>query len=149
MTPEIKIASIEDLEILVPLVQAFHEFEELRISDEQRENSLITLLENIELGGIWLIYRDCQAVGYIALCTGYSIEFFGKDAFIDEFYIKPEFQGKGLGKQTLEFIKIAAKVLDVRAIHLEVARTNTNARRLYSQFNFEVREKYVLMSVKL
>ena len=117
--------------------------------DEQRKNSLITLLENIELGGVWLIYSDCQAVGYIALCTGYSIEFSGKDAFIDEFYIKPEFQGKGLGKQTLEFIKIAAKALDVRAIHLEVARTNTKAHWLYSQFNFEVREKYVLMSVKL
>ncbi|AFY97011.1 GNAT family N-acetyltransferase [Chamaesiphon minutus] len=149
MTPEIKIASIEDLEILLPLVRAFHEFEDLHITEEQRKSSLTTLLANVELGGIWLIYYNRRPVGYIALCLGYSIEFGGKDAFIDEFYIRPEFRGEGLGRQTLEFIKIAAKDLDIRAIHLEVARTNTNAHKLYSRSNFEVREKYVLMSVNL
>ncbi len=149
MRAEIRVALIEDLEILLPLVRAFHEFEDLHITNEQRKNSLTTLLGNVELGGVWLIYSGSQAVGYIALCAGYSIEFSGKDAFIDEFYIRPEFRGKGLGKQTLEFIKIAAKDLDIRALHLEVARTNTNARRLYSRSNFEAREKYVLMSVKL
>jgi GNAT superfamily N-acetyltransferase len=149
MTPEIKIASIEDLEILLPLVRAFHEFEDLHITEEQRKNSLTALLANVELGGIWLIYANRQPVGYIALCLGYSIEFAGKDAFIDEFYITPEFRGQGLGKQTLEFIKIAAKDLDIRAIHLEVARTNTNAHKLYTYSNFKVREKYVLMSVNL
>jgi GNAT superfamily N-acetyltransferase len=149
MRSEIRIASIEDLEIILPLVQAFHEFETLHITDEQRKDSLTTLLGNVEFGGVWLIYSDNQAVGYIALCTSYSIEFSGKDAFIDEFYIKPEFRGKGLGRQTLEFIKNAAKDLNIRAIHLEVARANTNAHRLYSRSNFEVREKYVLMSVKL
>jgi GNAT superfamily N-acetyltransferase len=149
MTPEIKIASIEDLEILLPLVRAFHEFEDIHITEEQRESSLTALLANAELGGIWLIYYNRQLVGYVALCLGYSIEFSGKDAFIDEFYIRPEFRGKGLGTQTLEFIKIAAKNLDIRAIHLEVARTNTNAHQLYSRSSFEVREKYVLMSVNL
>lgn len=149
MTPEIKIASIEDLEILLPLVRAFHEFEDLHITEEQRKNSLTALLANVELGGIWIIYANRQLVGYIALCLGYSIEFAGKDAFIDEFYITPEFRGKGLGKQTLEFIKIAAKDLDIRSIHLEVARTNTNAHKLYAYSNFKIREKYVLMSVNL
>jgi len=149
MPPEIKLASIEDLEILLPLVRAFHEFEDIHIREEQRKSSLTELLTNNALGGIWLIDYNRQSVGYIALCLGYSIEFVGKEAFIDEFYIRPEFRGKGLGKQTLEFIKIAAKDLNIRTIHLEVARTNTNAHKLYSHSNFEVREKYVLMSVNL
>jgi GNAT superfamily N-acetyltransferase len=149
MTPEIKIASIEDLEILLPLVRVFHEFEDLHVTEKQRKSSLTELLTNAELGGIWLIYYNRQPVGYIALCLGYSIEFAGKDAFVDEFYIRPEFRGKGLGTQTLELIKIAAKDLDIRAIHLEVARTNTNAHKLYSRSDFEAREKYVLMSVNL
>jgi ribosomal protein S18 acetylase RimI-like enzyme len=149
MTAEIKIASIEDLEILLPLVRAFHEFEDLQIAEEQRKSSLTELLSNLNLGGIWLIYDDNQVVGYIILCTGYSIEFAGKDAFIDEFYIRPEFRRRGIGKQTLEFIKVAAKDLNVRAIHLEVGRTNTNAHKLYAYSNFKAREKYVLMSVNL
>jgi hypothetical protein len=32
MTPEIKLASIADLEIILPLVRAFHEFEHLDIT---------------------------------------------------------------------------------------------------------------------
>jgi ribosomal protein S18 acetylase RimI-like enzyme len=106
-------------------------------------------LTNPVFGRIWLIYCDYRAVGYIALCAGYSIEFSGKDAFIDEFYIKPEFRGRGLGTQALELIKIAAKNLDIRAIHLEVARNNPDAHRLYARSDFEVREKYVLMSISL
>ncbi|AFY97039.1 GNAT family N-acetyltransferase [Chamaesiphon minutus] len=149
MKVEIKIASIADLEILLPLVRAFHEFENLQIADDRRKSSLITLLGNKEFGGIWIIYSDLQPVGYITLCVGYSIEFGGKDAFIDEFYINPEFRGRGIGTQTLESIELAAKDLDIRAIHLEVARTNTKAHRLYERSNFKTREKYVLMSVNL
>jgi ribosomal protein S18 acetylase RimI-like enzyme len=149
MTAEIKIASIEDLEILLPLVRAFHEFEDLQIAEDQRKSSLTELLSNLDFGRIWLIYDDNQVVGYIILCTGYSIEFSGKDAFIDEFYIRPEFRRRGIGKQALELIKVAAKDLNVRAIHLEVARTNTDAHKLYAHSNFKAREKYVLMSVNL
>jgi GNAT superfamily N-acetyltransferase len=149
MKANIKIALIGDLENLLPLVREFHEFEALQITEDVRKSSLTALLVNEQLGRIWLIYCDQQLVGYIALCLGYSIEFTGKDAFIDEFYIRPEFRGQGLGKQTLEFIKVAAKDLDIKAIHLEVARTNTNAHKLYTHSNFQVRDKYVLMSVKL
>jgi GNAT superfamily N-acetyltransferase len=149
MKAEMKIASIADLEILLPFVRSFHEFESFQIVDDYRRSSLINLLSNKDLGKIWLIYVDLHPVGYIALCVGYSIEFGGKDAFIDEFYISPDFRGKGIGTQTLEFIKLAAKDLDIRAIHLEVARTNTNAHRLYERSDFKTREKYILMSVNL
>jgi hypothetical protein len=35
------------------------------------------LLDDDRLGRIWIIQSDHQAVGYIALCLGYSIEFGG------------------------------------------------------------------------
>jgi ribosomal protein S18 acetylase RimI-like enzyme len=149
MSTSIQRATIADRQVLLPLVQAFHEFENLQLTATQRESSIAALLTNATFGGIWLIFHDGELVGYIALCLGYSIEFSGKDAFIDEFYIRPEFRGQGIGRATLELITVAAKTLDVRAIHLEVARTNTRAQKLYAQANFKAREKYVLMSVTL
>jgi ribosomal protein S18 acetylase RimI-like enzyme len=145
----LQLASIQDWEVLVQLVQAFHRFEGVNLSDEQRETSLKTLLKNPELGGIWLICCRNQVVGYIVLCIGYSIEFSGKDAFIDELYIEPDFRGKGLGRQSLELIKTLAKARGIRALHLEVERSHISAQKLYAQANFEVREKYVLLSAKL
>ncbi|MEA5466691.1 GNAT family N-acetyltransferase [Leptothoe sp. PORK10 BA2] len=138
-----------DWEILLQLVQEFHQFEDVNLSEQQRAAALKMLLENAEMGGIWLICCNSQIVGYIALCIGYSIEFAGKDAFVDEFYIRSDYRGKGLGKQVLNQIKLLAQAQGIQALHLEVARSNIKAQRLYAYANFEVREKYVLMSVKL
>jgi ribosomal protein S18 acetylase RimI-like enzyme len=149
MIAELKVASLENWEILLQLVHEFHQLEGINLLEEQRSTGPKMLLENSDLGGIWLICCDSQIVGYITLCTGYSIEFSGKDAFIDEFCIRPDFQRKGLGKQTLELIKILAKEWGLHSLHLEVERSNINAQKLYTDANFEVREKYVLMSTKL
>ncbi|HIK42299.1 GNAT family N-acetyltransferase [Thermoleptolyngbya sp. M55_K2018_002] len=149
MVATIQLAEITDLDIVLQLVQAFHRFESVDLSAKQRENSLRSLIENPELGGIWLICCDSQVIGYVALCLGYSIEFAGKDAFVDEFYIEPNFRGRGLGRQTLELIKDLAREMGIQALHLEVGRSNIKAQNLYAQAGFEVREKYVLMSEKL
>lgn len=149
MIAELKAASAENWDVLLQLVHEFHQFEGVSLSEQQRATSLKLLIANAELDGIWLISCNNQIVGYIALCTGYSIEFSGKDAFIDEFYIRSDYRGKGLGRQALNQIKILAKEQGIQALHLEVARSNIKAQRFYADANFEVREKYVLMSVKL
>jgi GNAT superfamily N-acetyltransferase len=146
---ELKLASMADWEILLQLVQEFHELEGVNLSEQQRVTALKMLLENTELGSIWLISCNRQIVGYIALCFGYSLEFAGKDAFIDEFYIRSDYRGKGLGRQVLDQIKILAKARGIQALHLEVERSHIKAQRLYACAKFEAREKYVLMSIKL
>jgi ribosomal protein S18 acetylase RimI-like enzyme len=146
---ELKSASIADWDILLQLVQEFHQLEGVSLSEQQRATALKMLLDNAELGGIWLVCCGTHIVGYIALCTGYSIEFSGKDAFIDEFYIRSDYRGKGLGKQVLNQIQILAKAQGIQALHLEVERSNIKAQRLYARANFEAREQYVLMSMKL
>ncbi|ESA38389.1 acetyltransferase [Leptolyngbya sp. Heron Island J] len=142
-------AVTDNLPQVLPLVQAYHLFENIQMTDESRNQAVGRLLSDSSLGGIWLIVVDTAISGYIALTFGYSIEFGGKDAFIDEFYIRPEFRGQGLGKHTLSQIQQEAKLLNIRALHLEVARLNTRAQKLYAQTNFQTRNKYMLMSARL
>jgi ribosomal protein S18 acetylase RimI-like enzyme len=61
----------------------------------------------------------------------------------------PEYRRKGLGRQVFEHIKDEANKHDIRALHLEVARSNSNAQKLYSRANFVVRDKYLLMTATL
>ena len=145
----IQLASEDDLAEILPFVCAYHEFEELNLTDIERERSVRTLLSDRLLGGIWLVHVDVEPVGYIALCFGYSIEFAGQDAFVDEFYIHPKFRDKGIGTKVLELIKEEAIKMNIRALHLEVARSNRKAQGLYSRAHFKAREKYVIMSVNL
>jgi len=149
MHTEIRLASIEDLAIVLPFVRTFHQVENIPIAEKDLKTSLSTLLNNDTLGGIWLIYCEGQAVGYIMLSFGYSLEFGGKDAFIDEFYIQPEFRGLGLGKETLKLIKMVAKELGICTLLLEVDKTKDKAQKLYSDLNFIFRDRYFLMLASL
>ena len=146
MKIDIHLACEEDLQKILPLVSAYHEFEQLESTDTGRESAVRKLLVNKNFGGVWLVFVEEDLAGYIALCTGYSIEFEGIDAFVDEFYLSPGYRGKGVGKKVLELIKREARTLGVKALHLEVAKENTNARKLYSKSGFDAREKYILMS---
>lgn len=145
----IRKASKADLPQVLKSVRAYHEYEDIKLADRQRETSVRSLMNDRSLGGIWLVYSDELPVGYIALCFGYSIEFCGREATVDEFYIMPEYREKGFGTQVLEFITAEARKHDAKVLHLEVARSNKKARKLYSQAGFTAREKYVMMSLPL
>ncbi len=149
MKTELRLAEAQDLGELQPLVRAYHEFENIPSSATERESALRQLLSDRTLGGIWLIFSDGALAGYIALCRGFSIEFNGFDAFIDEFYLQPAFRRQGIGSQVLVAIKQQARQMEINALHLEVARNNHRARKLYAAAGFEARDRYLLMSAEL
>lgn len=149
MNAELQQASLQDLGKLLPLVSAYHAFEHIDSNAASRESALRRLLAEPAFGGVWLIYADGALAGYIALCRGFSIEFNGFDAFVDEFYLDPEFRGRGIGSEVLLAIKTKARQMEINAIHLEVARDNLRARKLYTAAGFEARDKYLLMSAEL
>jgi ribosomal protein S18 acetylase RimI-like enzyme len=149
MTIELTLAKPRDLERILPLVRAYHEFEQIDSTAKERKSAIGRLLGDRSLGAIWLIRSGGALCGYIALCRGFSIEFDGFDAFVDEFYLLPEFRGRGIGGRVLTEIKARARALDINALHLEVARDNARARRLYRAAGFEPRDKYLLMSAVL
>ena len=142
-------ATLADLDTLLPMVRSYHAFEHIEQTDAGRSAAITELLSDPNLGGIWLLSNGDVVCGYIVLCIGYSLEFAGHDAFVDEFFIQADWRGKGGGKFALEFLKREAKQRNIRALHLEVARDNLNARRLYERVGMEARERYVLMSTML
>jgi GNAT superfamily N-acetyltransferase len=149
MNIQLQRATPHHLAGILPLVAAYHAFEHIDSSADDRASALRRLLEDPGLGGIWLIEVDSRLAGYIALCRGFSIEFNGYDAFVDEFFLLPEFRGRGVGKSVLAQIGNEARKLDINALHLEVARDNRAARKLYGAAGFAARDKYLLMSLTL
>jgi len=146
---DLRLATEPDLPVLLPMVAEYHQFEAIDSSAAGRESALRRLLAAPEFGAVWLVRVDDAMAGYIALCRGFSIEFDGFDAFIDEFFLLPGYRGRGVGSRVLELIRNEARRLDINALHLEVARDNEAARRLYRRAGFEAREKYLLMTALL
>jgi len=147
--PILQLADPADLDRLLPMVASYHAFEGLETTHEHRARAVAQLLADAHLGRIYLIADVGQVKGYIALCFGYSIEFGGLDAFIDEFFLLPSVRGKGIGGQVLEAVKIEAREVGITALHLEVAHDNGPAKRLYARHGFEPRDKYCMISCEL
>lgn len=147
MEVQLSQANADQLAEILPLVAAYHAFEHIPSSASARESAITHLLNDHRLGALWLVEVDAETAGYIALCRGFSIEFNGFDAFVDEFFLLPEFRARGIGKIVLAEIKRLAATLDINALHLEVARDNHSARKLYAGAGFKARDKYLLMSL--
>jgi len=149
MNIQLQRATAHHSDQILPLVAAYHAFEHIDSSAEARAAAVGRLLREPGLGGIWLVLADARVAGYIALCRGFSIEFNGYDAFVDEFFLLPEARGRGVGKAVLARIADEARKLDINALHLEVARDNHAARKLYAGAGFVARDRYLLMSLTL
>jgi ribosomal protein S18 acetylase RimI-like enzyme/catechol 2,3-dioxygenase-like lactoylglutathione lyase family enzyme len=146
MSIALRLAQQADLDTALAYVRQYHLEEGIAQSDAETQNALRPLLQHASLGRLWLICLDQQPIGYIAVCFGYSIEFGGRDGFVDEMFILPEYRAKGYGKTALTMTQREAAALGVRALHLEVARDNDRGRRLYHRCGFLPRERYSLMS---
>ena len=145
----LKLATIDDTDTVVELVRLYHAFEAIEFREQATTEALRPLLQHGDAGGIWLIELAGSTIGYIALCFGYSIELGGRDAFIDELFILEEHRGRGVGKTVLEEIQSKARERKVKALHLEVERSNDRARKLYRSLGFASRERFHLMTCTL
>ena len=128
--PEItlELAGPAQLEELLPLVAAYHAFEEVETSAEQRRNSVGKLLQDKGVGAIWPVRKVDGPIGYIAVCYSYSIEF---------------------GGRVLKEIAMLLRARGIVAVHLEVDGQNERARAAYARTGFSSREKYHVMSLVL
>lgn len=139
-----KIATTSDTEILVQLIREFHEFEHLAFEEDTIGTLLAKLLNDESLGRVWLIQNSGEPIGYIILTFGYSLEFLGRDAIVDELYIRERYRGQGVGTRALQFVQDTCPALGVQALHLEVDRKNTAAQHLYRKVGFEDHDRYLM-----
>ncbi len=149
MSAALHLAKPDDLGRLEALVAAFHAEEGLDSSQETRRSGLAPLLEGIPHGAAYLIGPNRAPVGYVIISFGWSVEFGGMDAFLDEIYLRPAVRGRGIASETLHALPVALAGAGIRALHLEVDKDNEPAKRLYTRAGFTPRERYILMSKRL
>jgi ribosomal protein S18 acetylase RimI-like enzyme len=131
-------------ELLVGLMREFCAYDRIPFDEPAVRAALAEFVGDHRLGGVWLIETGGDVAGYIVLTVGFSFEFKGRDAFVDELYLREEFRGRGFGGRALLFAEGAARTLGVRALHLEVDRSNERAQALYRRHGFRDHDRYLL-----
>ncbi|MDJ1007495.1 MAG: GNAT family N-acetyltransferase [Paracoccaceae bacterium] len=146
MSAALHLAGPGDAEKLLAMVAAYHAFEGIERSDDERAAAIAPLLEGSPHGAIWLIGPRAAPVGYLAVTFGWSIEMGGLDGFIDEFFIRESVRGRGMGTEVLSALIGELERGGLKALHLEVAPDNDRAARIYRRLGFRPRDGYRLMT---
>lgn len=134
----------DDIEDITSMMQEFNAIDQYPFDKHERIQNLRTLLLHPQYGKLWLIRADGQLAGYTFLGFGFSFEYKGRDAFVDELFIKPAFQGKGIGKAAIDFIVEEAKREGIQALHLEAELHNERGLSLYRGKGFKDHKRFLL-----
>ena len=145
MEPIVRLAAETDADLLLEMMQEYYAFDGHPFDRQRAGIALLTFLRNASFGRAWLICEQETPVGYVVLTFGYSLEFLGRDAFLDEFYLRKSHRGRGWGRHMLEFVEEQARKFEIRSIHLEVVRENTHAREFYRRSGY-IDHHHCLMS---
>jgi len=93
--PTFRIAADSDADFLLGMMQEYYVYDGHAFDRSRARAALLTFLREPSFGRAWLICDGEVAVGYIVLTFGYSLEYLGRDAFIDEFFLRESHPGRG------------------------------------------------------
>ncbi|MCC1494390.1 GNAT family N-acetyltransferase [Cognatishimia sp. F0-27] len=140
------LATEDDADRLLAMVAAFHGETGFESDEIRRAEAIGPLLDGSPHGAIWLIGPRRAPVGYIAVSFGWSLEYGGLDAIVDELYIRAAVRGRGMGGEALNALARSLREAGVKAMHLEAQREDTRLHGFYRRARFVPRDGYVLMS---
>ncbi|MBE0663571.1 MAG: GNAT family N-acetyltransferase [Bacteroidales bacterium] len=143
---EIKFLEIkeEDSQAILDMMADFNAIDNYPFDRQKCLENLNILIRDKQIGRIWMIQSDDAPAGYIVLTFGFSFEYKGRMAMIDEFYIIEKYRNLGIGLKTMEFIHATATELGVNTILLEVENQNEKAKRLYFKQGYSGKDRSLL-----
>jgi ribosomal protein S18 acetylase RimI-like enzyme len=142
--PQFRLAVASDAELLLDFMREYYAFDGHGYDREKARGALVPLMENPNFGRAWLILDGATPVGYAVLCFGYSLEWLGRDAFVDEIYLGEDYRDRGWGKEAMDFLEHSARDLGIRTLHLAVVPGNHRALHLYEKVGFHRHESAFL-----
>ena len=141
---ELRPATDDDLDTLNGLVRAYYLHDGLAYEEMPARRALQEIIRTEHFGHAWLIDLDKELIGYAVLTFGFSVEFHGRHAVLDEIFLLPDHQGKGHFKEILTLIEACCRQLGIRGLSLVVETKNAPAQRAYQKNGFKPYDRIVM-----
>lgn len=135
----------ENIPTIVNLMVDFYAIDGYPINKENTTNLFSEFVNKPESGKCFVIKYNDEICGYTILIQFFSFEMGGYVLLLDELYIDNNFQGKGIGKKAMEFIKQFAQENNYKKIVLEVEPHNQRAIQLYQKESFRKHKRDLMI----
>lgn len=131
------IASLDDLELLLPMLDAALGAPADTGAAEARIAALVPLLDGAPHGVVYLIGPRRSPVGFIAVSFGWSLAAGGLVGRIDVFWIRPAVRGRGMGADVLLSLVPALSEHGLRRMRLELPPAMARAETVFRRAGFQ------------
>lgn len=138
-----------DVPALAGLMRAFYAESGYVLAEARAAAAFRELLERPDRGRVWLIGLRGEAAGYVVVTFVFAMGHGGLAAVVDDFYVRPEARGEGLGKGALAAARRVCQELGVRALRVEVGADNAVARAAYRGAGFVLLPGHDVMQLAL
>jgi ribosomal protein S18 acetylase RimI-like enzyme len=130
-------AEAGDVDAILAMMRGYYGQDGYTFVDEEARAAALMLINNPSLGRLWVAGDGETVVAYVAVALGFSFEYRGREAFVDELFVAESHRGRGLGREALEIAESYCREAGINALHLEVERHRGPALELYRRRGFE------------
>lgn len=131
MKVDFRFINVGNIPEILPLMQ---DFTQHKYADEVHEERFVAMFAH-EYDCVGLYVED-KIIGLCGLWYQ-TRHYSGKSCELDHFYIKSEYQGKGVGTQFINWLGDRLKSQGYEALELNAYKENTASHRLYAREGFE------------
>lgn len=138
-------AEPSDIPELCEMMHGFYAIDNYPFDSKLASENFKRFIDSPGYGSCFKILYEGETAGYIILVKYFSFEFGGEILFLDELYVKPDFQGKSLGKSALGFVKNYAVENHYKVVMLEIENHNERAKQLYEHHGFQNHKRSLMI----
>jgi GNAT superfamily N-acetyltransferase len=144
MNISFKHPGVESVEEIIGLMKQFYNFFNYPFDEALTRENLTLFIKNVNLGRISTIWLDDNLIGYVVLAFGFSFEYKGVDAFVDELFLIEPYRNVGIGGKVMDYIENLARECGIKVVHLEVEKDNIAGEKLYVKKGFKDNHRKLL-----
>lgn len=127
-----------DLDTLLALMGAFYAESNFVLDPAQAASGLAPLLADDSQGWVSIIESGTTPVGFLVLTRGYSMEYGGPTAVLDDIFVQPGARNAGLAGAALEETRDQCRARGLRALSVQVDPGNAPAQAVYRRVGFSL-----------
>lgn len=127
---------MEDLNLLVPLFDAYRQFYRQSSDLEQARRFLLERFEHSQ-SVIILSFEGGAATGFTQLYPSFSSGAMARTFILNDLFVTPEARGRGTGSALLQTAAEYARRVGAARLVLSTEITNTTAQRVYEKLGWK------------
>lgn len=133
---EVRQATVADLNLLVPLFDAYRQFYRQPSEPERARRFLLERLEHNQ-SVIFLAFEDAAAIGFTQLYPSFSSGAMARIFILNDLFVAPEARRRGTGSALLEAAAQYGRRTGALRLVLSTEVTNTTAQSVYERMGWK------------